>query len=381
MARIDVRPELLTWAVVRSGLSDATLAKRFPKLEQWIERSAQPTLRQLESFATATFTSVGYLLLDAPPAESLPIPDFRTVADQQISKPSPHLLDTVYLCQQRQDWFRDFARTQGEPPLAVVGSARLGDDVVETATRIREAVGFNLAERRQMGTWDAALRRFIQQVDERGILVMVSGVVGSNTRRPLNPQEFRGFALADDRAPLIFLNGADSKAAQMFTLAHELAHIWLGQSAVSDATAFAASDHRTENWCNRVAAELLVPMAELRQVLEASSIPPGVQALARRFKVSTLVVLRRLHDAGRLTRADYWQAYEAEVALVRALPKGSGGGDFYLTLGVRASKTFSRAIVSNTLEGATSFTEAFRLLGFRKTETFHEAARQFGLSA
>lgn len=223
-------------------------------------------------------------------------------------------------------------RTQGETPLAVVGSARVGDDVVETAARIRETVGFNLAERRRMARWEEALRRFIQQVDELGILVMVSGVVGSNTRRRLDPQEFRGFALADDRAPLIFVNGADSKAAQMFTLAHELAHIWIGQSGVSDATAFAASDHRTENWCNRVAAELLVPMAEFRQ------------------------------------------------ARVRALPKGSGG-DFYLTLGARASKTFSRAIVSNTLEGATSFTEAFRLLGFRKAETFHDAARQFGLRA
>jgi Zn-dependent peptidase ImmA (M78 family) len=380
MARVDVRPELLTWAVVRSGLSDATLARRFPKLEQWIEGATKPTLRQLESFATATFTSIGYLLLDAPPAEGLPIPDFRTVADRQISRPSPHLLDTVYLCQQRQDWFRDYVRTQGEPPLSMVGSARVGDDVVATAARIRHAIGFDVAERRVMGSWDEALRRFIQRVDERGILVMVSGVVGSNTRRRLSPQEFRGFALADDRAPLIFLNGADSKAAQMFTLAHELAHIWLGQSGVSDATALVASDHVTENWCNRVAAELLVPMAELIQALDSSAVPPDVQALARRFKVSTLVVLRRLHDAGRIGRDAYWQMYEAEVARVRALPKGSGG-DFYLTLGARASKTFSRAIVGNTLEGATSFTEAFRLLGFRKTETFYEAARQFGLSA
>lgn len=380
MARVDVRPELLTWAVVRSGLSEVKLASRFPKLQSWIEGTTKPTLRQLEAFATATFTSIGYLLLDAPPAEALPIPDFRTVADRQISRPSPHLLDTVYLCQQRQDWFREFVRTQGEPPLSVVGSVGVGDDVIETAARIRHAIGFDVAERRLMGSWDEALRRFIQRVDERGILVMVSGVVGSNTRRRLNPQEFRGFALADDRAPLIFLNGADSKAAQMFTLAHELAHIWIGQSAVSDATALVASDHVTENWCNRVAAELLVPMAELRQALDAAPKPPDVQVLARRFKVSTLVVLRRLHDAGRLTRDAYWQAYEAEVALIRALPKGSGG-DFYLTLGARASKTFSRAIVGNTLEGATSFTEAFRLLGFRKTETFYEAARQFGLSA
>jgi Zn-dependent peptidase ImmA (M78 family) len=301
------------------------------------------------------------------------------VAGRPVRRPSPHLLDTVYLCQQRQDWYSAFARVQGESPLALVGSARLGDDVAATAASIRHALGFDVDERRLMGTWEEALRRFIAQADERGILVMVSGVVGSNNRRPLDPQEFRGFALADPMAPLVFINGADSKSAQMFTLAHELAHIWLGQSAVSDAVPFGASDHRTENWCNRVAAEVLVPMEVLRGVLHDQAAVAGVAALARRFKVSTLVILRRLHDGGWLAADAYWEAFHAELDRIKALPKGSGG-DFYLTLGARTSKTFSRAIVGSTLEGSTSFTEAFRLLGFKKVETFREVARHFGMS-
>ena len=171
-----------------------------------------------------------------------------------------------------------------------MGSADLGDNVVETAARMRDALGLNLEERRRFTTWTDALRRFIEQADALGVLVMVSGVVGSNSRRGLDPQEFRGFALADSLAPLVFVNGADTKAAQMFTLAHELAHIWLGQSGVSDTEARAMPDQAVERWCNRVAAELLVPLDALRGEIDAGAdLQVELSRLARRFKVSTLV--------------------------------------------------------------------------------------------
>ena len=154
---------------------------------------------------------------------------------------------------------------------------------------------------------------------------------------------------------------------------------WLGQSAISDAEARATPDQAVERWCNRVAAELLVPLAALRDVLDRHPNPHlDLNRLARRFKVSTLVILRRIHDAGRLTREELWTAYDAELARLRALPKGSGG-DFYLTLGARVSKRFARALVVSTLEGRTAFTETFRMLGLKKMETFNELGRGLGV--
>jgi transcriptional regulator with XRE-family HTH domain len=228
---------MLRWACERAGYEPRDLARRIPQLPAWERGEKQPTLKQLEEFAKATRTPIGFLFLPEPPVEAVPIPDFRTVAGGRIDHPSPDLLDTLYLCQQRQEWYREYTRSMGEGPLAFVGSVRTSDDVARAAAMIRNALGFDLDERRALPTWTEALRRFIAQADAAGVLVMVSGVVGSNNRRKLDPQEFRGFALADDRAPLVFINGADTKAAQMFTLAHELAHVWLGQSALSDAQA------------------------------------------------------------------------------------------------------------------------------------------------
>jgi Zn-dependent peptidase ImmA (M78 family) len=267
----------------------------------------------------------------------------------------------------------------GEAPLSFSGSVQVTADVVRTAALIRHALAFDLDERRQMPTWTDALRRFIEQADALGVLVMVSGVVGSNNRRRLDPQEFRGFALADGLAPLVFINGADSKSAQMFTLAHELVHLWLGQSALSDAHAASVPEQAVERWCNQVAAEMLAPLEAFRAEYDRRAELRGeLDKLARRFKVSTLVILRRMHDAGGLRGDAYWHAYEEELARLRALPKGSGG-DFYLTLGARASKRFARALVVSTLEGRTRYIDAFRLLGFSKLATFRELGHSLGV--
>lgn len=379
MNRVEVNPDLLRWARERAGFSVAALTRRFPHLDAWERRETRPTLKQLERFAQATYAPLGYLFLPEPPVETVPIPDFRTMRNARVGHPTPDLLDTVYICQQRQEWYRDFARSAGEDRLTFVSSARVTDDVVSAAAIIRQSLGFDVEERRRMPSWTDALRRFIDQADGLGILVMCSGVVLNNNRRHLDPEEFRGFALADDLAPLVFINGADTKAAQMFTLAHELAHIWLGQSAVSDAQAVSLPEHTVERWCNQVAAELLVPLAVLRdEYTETADLQDAAGRLARRFKVSTLVILRRIHDAGGLTREELWQAYAEELARLRAIPRGSGG-DFYLTQAARVSKRFARALVTSTLEGHTLHRDAFRMLGFSKLKTFHELGRSLGV--
>ncbi|MGL6215305.1 ImmA/IrrE family metallo-endopeptidase [Billgrantia desiderata] len=381
MTRIPVNPELLTWARERAGLDTLALAGRFPKLEEWEGGEVQPTLRQLENFARSVHVPIGYLFLPTPPEEDLPIPDFRTLADRTITRPSPNLLDTLYLCQQRQDWYRDYARMNGLTPLSFVGSAANADEAEEVAESMREVLGLSVMERQRLPNWSEALRQLIGKAEEAGVLVMASSIVGSNSHRKLSVEEFRGFALADELAPLVFINAADSKAAQMFTLAHELAHLWLGESGISDAEAGQLPEQAIERWCNAVAAELLMPMAATREAYQPGlPLAEEIQRLARVFKVSTLVALRRLFDASYIDQPTLWQSYRDELTRIRKLDRGSsGGGDFYRTLGARTGKRFARAVLSSTLEGQTLFQDAFRMLGVRKTSTFYEAARELGV--
>ena len=379
--RVDVQPATLRWACERSRIDPALLAEQFKQLPAWESGEKKPTLKQLEAFAKATHTAIGYYFGGGPPDEPVPITDFRTIANTPVSKPSGDLLDTVYLCQNRQYWYEEFMRQEGEPPLPFVGSAALADPTEGVAAGIRETLGLSLEQRRELTTWTEALRRFIDQADAAGILVMVSGVVGNNNRRKLDPAEFRGFALADPLAPVVFVNGADSKAAQMFTLAHELAHIWLGETGLSDSEARQAPSHRTERWCNEVAADLLVPLAALREEHRGGAeLRSELRRLARHFKVSRLVMLRRMRDAGFLRPDEYQAAYEDELARLQAPAKGGGGGNFYSTVSARVGKRFARAILASTFAGESSYTDMFYLLGVRRLQSLRKLGRSLGVA-
>lgn len=382
-ATVPASIPVLRWAAQRAGLQDDDLTARFRKWPLWLSGEAQPTLRQLEKFARLTHTAIGYFFLPEPPTLALPVPDYRTLRDEALAVPSSNLLDTIYLCQQRQEWYRDYARLHGLPALTFIGSATTEDAPETIAQQMRDMMGLSIAERQQLPTWTDALRQMITKAEDGGVMVMVSSIVGSNSHRKLDVAEFRGFALADDLAPLIFLNGADSKSAQMFTLGHEMAHLWLGASGVSDVNVGRVTTLQMERWCNQVSAELLMPLHALQPAHQPDNpIPEEILRLSRVFKVSTLVALRRLFDAGYIDQETLWQQYRDEAERLRTLKERSGsGGDFYRSLGARTSKRFARAVVSSTLEGQTLFRDAFRMLGMSKSATFYNAARELGVIA
>jgi Zn-dependent peptidase ImmA (M78 family) len=379
--RVPVNPEFFPWAVHRARGDMEDFALRFPKLTAWMAEGEQPTLKQLEKFAAATHAPIGFFFLPKPPHEALPIADFRTVGSAEVESPSADLLDTIYVCQQRQEWYREFSRSVGALRAAFVGSLTTATDTTEAAALITRELGFSLEVRKACKSWNEALRHLVTRCEASGILVMVSGIVGSNTKRVLDPEEFRGFCLVDDVAPVVFINGTDSKSAQMFTLMHEVAHLWIGQAGVSNLSLTGNSTRPVETWCNAVAAEVLVPLEELkREVDRTVALEAELKRLGRVFKVSSLVLLRRLLDANVLLRPAFDRAYGLELKrLSRIKAESSSGGDFYHTETVRVGRRFASALLVSTYEGNTLFRDASRLLGIKKAATLDEFASRLGV--
>ncbi len=378
---VTLAPRILRWARERARLDRAALAKkvgtRENKVEAW-EHTGKLRFGQLEKVAQATRTPVGFLFLQEPPSDELPIPDFRTIADTPVQRPSPDLLEMIEMMQRRQAWMRDFLIEEGEAELDFVASASLDSNPNTVAARMRETLGFAQDWASEEATWTDALLKLRQAVDAAGVLIFISGVVGNNNYRKLDPDEFRGFALIDSYAPLIFINGSDAKAAQMFTIAHELAHVWLGQGGVSNLPALEAPANRVERFCNNAAAEFLVPEEAIRRrwpIAQRADEP--FQDLARRFKVSPLVAARRALDLELISRRQFFTFYREYLEDERRQQERQGGGSFWNNQNVRLGQRFGAAVVRAAKEGRLLYREAYRLTGL-SGPTFDKFAERLG---
>ena len=259
-------PDVLRWARERAGLAPERLAAKMQvkpdRLRDW-ESSGRISLAQADKMARHTRTPLGYLFLKAPPEEDLSIPDYRTFAGAAPTRPSPDLLDTIHLMRRRQAWMRDELVEAGADPLTFVGDLRSESSSDAVAEAMRAALSLPEGWAARQPDWTSALRHLRDRADEAGVLTVFNGIVGNNTSRKLDRSEFQGFALVDSYAPLVFVNAADFKTAQMFTLAHELAHIFVGAAGLSSLGGQDLPNHDTERFCNAVAAELLVPAGEM----------------------------------------------------------------------------------------------------------------------
>jgi len=379
---LTLNPDLLQWARERARLTRDDLAQKMglvvKRVEEW-EESGKIKADWAQRLADKTHAPYGYLFLKEPPEVKLDIPDFRTLEDKGVRRASTELVDTVDIAILRQDWYREYLIAEGEEPLAFVGSITPAMSIAKAAALIRDTMAIGTEVRRQESTWEDALRVMVAHIEERGVLVMRNGVVGNNTSRPLSVEEFRGFAIADEYAPLIFINGADYLSAQMFTLAHELVHVFVKASGISNLQDTFSTDHAVERFCNQVAAEVLVPEEELRPLHAAIAINGDPSdRLARHFKVSIMVMLRRMLDLELITKKDFIariSAIKAKFDAQRA--QRPSGGSFYNTYKSRTSGRFARAIIASTLEGRTTYREGLKLLGLSKYETFQKVAREF----
>ena len=379
MTTANINTDMLTWARERSGISVPDFARRCgiseERLREWESGERKLTFNQAMRFAEKAHVPFGYLFLAKPPEEVLPIPDLRTLEGQGVQRPSAELLDLVKLMMQRQEWYREYLQQHFAQANPYVGRASYSDSVESIVEDIRACLGVEPHPTR--GKWDDYYRDLVQRIESLGILVMRQGNLGHHSR-PLNVDEFRGFAIVDEYAPIIFVNHSDALGARLFTLIHELCHIWIGQSGISDGN---TNTHRQEEvLCNAVAAEFLVPAQEFRALWQQDSeswednLPP----LEAHFHVSTWALARRALTLNFISEQEYGR-YIFEQKMRHEQRKGSGGPTYYQTKKAQISRQFSQAVVGEALSGQLLLREAGELLGGIKPGKIETFARELGV--
>ena len=348
----------------------------------WRVMPSQRSSRSKRSPSTPTCLLV-FSFLRSRPRSSFrsPITDWvKVVARRSQVRTSSDVLDSSL---QRQAWFRDYAERTD------LGQANIrhwepGVDSEAVAATVTVELAFGVDQRLGMSRGDARnhLRRRFEVL---GGLPIFTSMVGNNTHRLLDRNEFRGFTLADDIAPLIFVNtNDDTLAGQIFTFLHEYAHVARRQSGISDEDPTRSGLDGIEGWCNAVAAEVLAPRADLQNHFVPSvELTAELDRLAGRYIASTLVILLQgLRDIGLVSRDGFdRQLYAAERGRVEELARRqprSDGGDFYRNQPFRVGEKLSRVVLSEVASGSASFKEAFALLGLRNVNQLNEYARSLG---
>lgn len=376
VTRVPVAPEVVEWAIDRTHDPEAIVAS-IPKAREWIDGASQPTINQLTSFAAQTGTPFGYLLLPHPPKLELPIKDFRDGFEKiEGDEPSADLLAVINQSIRRQDWYRDYALDLDLPEVDVVGRARSWNPA-ETAADMRKALSYEVTQRR--GSWNDQRKHLLRSFEDIGGLTVATSMVANNAHRMLDSNEFRGFSLVDSIAPLVFINTGQTLNGQIFTLAHELGHIWRGVGGVGAEDLRRLPQNRLERWCNDVASEFLVPKSDLREHFigfETAGLVEQLESLARIFKCGTLVILQALDRHGLQQFDDFQATYASEVARLAeiAAREGPGGGQFYGNQPYRIGERLSHALIDDAIAGRTSIGEAIKLMSFKSLSRFDNYA-------
>lgn len=370
---VNINTDMLTWAIDRAGHDLDEITVTFPKLKEWMEEKKKPTFNQLQKFSKKVHVPLGYLFLQSPPVEQLPIPYFRSGKNGN-NKVGINTFDTILLLKNRQEWLREYLQENEFDKKDFVGKFHSNFSYNEIVSDIRNTLGLSENWANYFSNWEQTLEHLTEKVEDAGIIMIFNSIVENNTHRPIPVKECRGFVLSDDYAPFMFINAADAKAAQMFTIVHELAHIWTGNSAGFDFRQMQPANDPVEELCDKVAAEFLVPESIFLDLWDKNK---SFKQLAQVFKVSPIVIARRALDLDKITKGQFFSFYNNYIDSLKEIKqKKTGGGNFYRTAKKRVSLTYAAHINQAVKSGQLLYRDAYKLTSL-KGDTYQKFFNQY----
>lgn len=379
MARVQalVTPSVMRWAREQARLSldeASSKIKRSPEeIAAWEEGTLRPSIAQARKACEVYRRPLAVFYLPDPPKDFETLRDYRSLADTEVREFSPELAFLIRIAHHRQDWMRDYLLSEGFEPLTFVGAASTEDIPQDIPQDIRKVIQVSPKEQRECETRYEALRLWIERSEAAGVFIF--------RQRQISLIEARGFLISDDIAPFIFINSEDSKSAQLFTLAHELAHLWLNLSGISNletrGRAIDEETRRIEVFCNKVAAYTVLDDQVFNDEWEGLSpstpLEERIHHVSGALKVSEEVVARRLLEKNEISQETYrnlghfyqdrWEEVKARERY--RMKSSKGGPSYYVTTAAKVGYAFTQTVVSAFMSGAISGRDASSLLNVK----------------
>ena len=377
---INVSENIIDW-VMKKVSPSVLSSKQGELLYAWKEGRKTPTYNQIEKMSKVTGIPLGYFFLEKPPIEDSSFVEYRTVDSKELSNPSRNLMDTLHDMELIQEWIRNELQATESDDLSFVGSIKKTVQPDDFAVFVRKCLKIEINWYESCKNGEESFKLLRNYISDLGVVVMMSGIVGNNTHRTLDTNEFRAFALVDKKAPLIFINSNDSFNGKLFSLLHEFAHICLGENSLfNDRYGSIDKVSATEKICNALAAEILVPehifLEKWKKQIREKDEEATIRELAKYFKCGYTVLARRAYDQKFIDFQSYQNfAREAVQQYLEKKQIGSGGGDYYSTATSRMDRRFFDLLLGSVSEGRTLYTDAFRLTNTNRT-TFSNLAEK-----
>ncbi|MDC7248833.1 MAG: ImmA/IrrE family metallo-endopeptidase [Sphaerochaetaceae bacterium] len=365
---------VLKWARLRSNFNLEQVAKKInvkiDKIEKWENGDSRPTFKQAQKLANVFNIPFGYLFLDEPPKEKQLLPDLRTITNYPLDNFSVDLYDVISNVKYKQNWYKDYKIERGDIEIPYVGKYHYDDDSKVIADEITKTLQLTIEDRINCRNWEEFYKLLVERAENIGFWVMQSSMVKNNTHRILDVEEFRGFVISDSIAPVIFINGSDSKSARIFTLIHEIVHLWFNSSGVLNFNFRndKMSDYNAhEEKCNEIAAEILVPEIQIKEKWDIGlSVEQNSEILSKYFKVSRVVIARRAFDLKFINKYEFFNYYDCLTEiwkLNREKQKDKKGGpSFYKTVALKNGNAYSYDVVQNVYSQNILMRDGARLL-------------------
>ncbi|WP_337234036.1 ImmA/IrrE family metallo-endopeptidase [Proteus terrae] len=367
MATIELKlsPTIIEWIAHTQGVTPNHLAETLTPKKPHKLLVGEVSKTVAEKLAKIAGIPFGYLFLESPPEfEKIDIPDFRTTIHRiELSK---DFFDTYRDVQYKIDWYKDYLKEANlYEKLSFVGKFSINDTVKDVAQAIVKEINFDIKKTIKSVNPVSYFGVITKLIENSGILVFKNGLVGNNTHRRLDISEFRGFSIVDKYTPAVFVNGADAFSAQVFTLLHEVAHIWIGKSGISDWD----YNNKIEAFCNKVAAEILMPSTLFENIWnrEQDILDDElaiISSLSKFFKMSLYAVAIKAKIINLIDESTFLQIKKLSLKFASNATKGSGGS-LLNTLPYRNSPKITDTILWNAVTQKLPLREAGNLLNVK----------------